>query len=73
MRAGFSPRRSLVAILLMGAGYCLIGILGEVYEVPAYIMFWGFMALLVIYSAAIMNIWKLIRVFRAVKRHLLPA
>ncbi|MBR9790726.1 MAG: UDP-N-acetylglucosamine--undecaprenyl-phosphate N-acetylglucosaminephosphotransferase [Gammaproteobacteria bacterium] len=73
MRAGFSPRRSLVAILLMGAGYCLIGILGEVYQVPAFIMFWGFMALLVVYSTAIMNIWKIIRFFRAVKRRLLPA
>ena len=68
MRAGLNSRRSLVAILCLGACYCVVGILGEVYQVPDYIMFWSFMALLVVYTAAIMNIWKIIRVVRDTKR-----
>ena len=68
MRAGLNSRRSLVAILCLGACYCVVGILGEVYLVPDYIMFWSFMALLVVYTAAIMNIWKIIRVVRDTKR-----
>ncbi len=65
MRAGLSSRQSLAAILVLGACYCLVGVLGEVFAVPESIMFWGFIALLVVYSFVIQNIWTLIR---AVKR-----
>ena len=61
MRAGLSSRKSLVAILCLGACYCLIGILGEVYQVPEAVMFWGFMGLLVIYSLVIQHIWSVLR------------
>lgn len=66
MRAGFSSRRSLAAILMLGACYCLVGIAGELYQVPEWIMFWSYMILLVAYSYALQNIWKLIRFFRKV-------
>ncbi len=69
MRAGFSSRQSLIAILGIGALYCLVGVLGEVYQVPEYIMFFGFLALLVVYSFVIQNIWTVIRLFnRAANR-----
>ncbi|MBU2977832.1 UDP-N-acetylglucosamine--undecaprenyl-phosphate N-acetylglucosaminephosphotransferase [Alteromonas sp. C1M14] len=61
MRAGLSSRQALIAILLLGMCYCAVGILGEVYQVPEYIMFWSFIALLFGYSFVIQNIWKLIR------------
>lgn len=61
MRAGLSSRQALIAILLLGMCYCGVGILGEVYQVPEYIMFWSFMVLLFVYSFVIQNIWKLIR------------
>jgi len=61
MRAGLSSQKSLIAILLMGASYCLIGILGEVYQVAESVMFWGFIVLLVIYSLVIQNIWNVLR------------
>jgi len=64
MRAGLSSRQSLIAILCMGACYCLIGILGEVYQVPEAIMFWGFLVLLVVYSIVIQNIWSVLRVIK---------
>jgi UDP-GlcNAc:undecaprenyl-phosphate GlcNAc-1-phosphate transferase len=64
MRAGLSSRQSLIAILLLGACYCLIGILGEIYQVPEPIMFWGFIALLILYSLIIQNIWNVLRVVK---------
>jgi UDP-GlcNAc:undecaprenyl-phosphate GlcNAc-1-phosphate transferase len=60
MRAGLSSRKSLVAILLLGACYCLIGILGEVYQVAEAVMFWGFIGLLVVYSLFIQHIWSVL-------------
>jgi UDP-GlcNAc:undecaprenyl-phosphate GlcNAc-1-phosphate transferase len=61
MRAGLSSRQSLVAILALGACYCLIGILGEVYRVPESVMFYGFLVLLIIYSLVIQHIWSVLR------------
>jgi UDP-GlcNAc:undecaprenyl-phosphate GlcNAc-1-phosphate transferase len=64
MRAGLSSRRSLAAILLIGCCYAAVGIFGEILEVPEFIMFWGFIAVLFIYSYIIQNVWKLLRKFR---------
>ena len=64
MRAGLSSRRALAAILLLGCGYAAIGILGEIFNVPESIMFGGFIALLVIYSFVIQNIWTILRFIR---------
>ena len=61
MRAGLSSRKSLIAILLLGSCYCIVGILGEVYQVPEAIMFWSFIGVLVIYSMTIMHIWSVLR------------
>lgn len=67
MRAGLSSRKALVAILCLGACYCAIGILGEVYNVPEMVMFYGFVALLVIYSIIIQHIWSVLRFIKRVK------
>lgn len=61
MRAGLSSSKSLIAILLLGSCYCVVGILGEVYQIPEAIMFWSFIGLLVIYSMTIMHIWSVLR------------
>jgi UDP-GlcNAc:undecaprenyl-phosphate GlcNAc-1-phosphate transferase len=66
MRAGLSSRKSLIAILALGACFCAVGILGEVYQVSETIMFWGFMALLVVYSFVIQNIWNVLRFIKRV-------
>ncbi|MEW9799713.1 UDP-N-acetylglucosamine--undecaprenyl-phosphate N-acetylglucosaminephosphotransferase [Alteromonas sp. CYL-A6] len=68
MRAGLTSRQSLLAILCMGACYCLVGVLGEVYQVPESVMFYGFLALLVVYSYVIQNIWSFIRFIKRVKQ-----
>jgi UDP-GlcNAc:undecaprenyl-phosphate GlcNAc-1-phosphate transferase len=68
MRAGFSSRRSLVAILLLGCGYALIGIIGELYNIPEYMMFWGFLASLIVYTLVLQNIWTILRFVRTHQR-----
>lgn len=64
IRAGLSSNKSLVAILLLGSMYALVGIAGEMLKVPEYIMFWSFLLLLVIYSYVIQNIWIILRRLR---------
>lgn len=64
MRAGLSSKQALLAILLLGACYCAIGIVGEIFLIPEWLMFWGFIALLFCYSLVIQNVWKLIRLYR---------
>ena len=68
MRAGFSSRRSLAAILLMGCCYALIGIIGELYNIPEYVMFWGFLVSLIVYTLVLQNIWTILRFVRTHQR-----
>jgi UDP-GlcNAc:undecaprenyl-phosphate GlcNAc-1-phosphate transferase len=68
MRAGFSSRRSLAAILLMGCGYALIGISGELLNIPEYVMFWGFVVSLVVYTLVLQNIWIILSFVRTRQR-----
>ena len=68
MLAGFSSRRSLAAILLMGCCYALIGIIGELYNIPEYVMFWGFLVSLIVYTLVLQNIWTILRFVRTHQR-----
>lgn len=66
IRAGLSSKQALAAILLMGGCYAMVGIIGEIYSVPEYIMFAGFMVLLFAYSYVIQHIWTIIRLTKKV-------
>ncbi len=68
MRAGFSSRRSLAAILIMGCAYAAVGIFGELYSVPESIMFWAFILCLGLYSLVLQNIWTILRFIRDRRR-----
>jgi UDP-GlcNAc:undecaprenyl-phosphate GlcNAc-1-phosphate transferase len=68
MRAGFSSRRSLAAILLMGCCFALIGIIGELYNIPEFVMFWGFLVSLIVYTLILQNIWTILRFVRKHQR-----
>ena len=68
MRMGLSSKQALIAILSLGALYCGVGVLGEVYNIPESIMFLSFGVLLVVYTYAIQNVWKIIRKVRAITR-----
>ena len=67
MRAGLSSQKALVAILLLGACYATVGMAGELFNVPEYIMFWAFMGLLVVYCYIIQNIWTILRQIRGIR------
>lgn len=64
MRAGFTSNKALFAIILIGACYASVGILGEIWLVPESIMFYAFVCLLIMYSLIIQNIWTILRFFR---------
>jgi UDP-GlcNAc:undecaprenyl-phosphate GlcNAc-1-phosphate transferase len=51
-------------ILLMGLLCAVVGIVGELQQVPEYVMFWGFMVMLVVYSVVFQNIWVILRFIR---------
>ncbi|MGQ8364629.1 UDP-N-acetylglucosamine--undecaprenyl-phosphate N-acetylglucosaminephosphotransferase [Glaciecola sp. 1036] len=68
MRAGLSARRSLSAILLIGLSFAIVGILGEIYQVPETFMFSLFIIVLLIYSYILQNIWKILRTIRSILR-----
>jgi UDP-GlcNAc:undecaprenyl-phosphate GlcNAc-1-phosphate transferase len=61
MRAGFSSRRSLAIILFMGCCYALIGITGELLNIPEYVMFWGFLLSLIAYNLVLQNMLTILR------------
>jgi UDP-GlcNAc:undecaprenyl-phosphate GlcNAc-1-phosphate transferase len=68
MRAGFSSRRSLAAILIIGCCYAMIGISGELFNIPEYVMFWGFLLTLFAYTMVLQNIWTILRFVRTHQR-----
>ena len=68
MRAGFSPRHSLVIILCLGCGYAMVGIIGELINIPEYLMFWGFIICLTTYTLILQNIWSILSFFRTYQR-----
>lgn len=68
MRVGFSPRRSLSAILLFAIVMSTIGILGEVLQVPEWFMLALFIIVFVFYVLALQHCWKVARFLRR-KKH----
>lgn len=64
MRAGLSSRQSLILLLFIGFTFALIGIVGEIYNVPEYVMFWSFIVLIGVYSLVLQRIWVILRFVR---------
>ena len=61
VRAGFSPRQALMIIAVIAAVYSAIGICGDYYAVPEWVMFYGFLVMFAVYSYGIQHAWNLIR------------
>lgn len=68
-RLGFSPLQTLLLICFISATFASIGVLGELYEVPEYWMFYGFMTVFIVYLTTLMNYCTVINFFRK-KLHL---
>ncbi len=64
MRAGLTSRQSLLLLLFIGFTFASIGIAGEVFKVPEYLMFWSFIILIGVYSLVLQRIWVILRFVR---------
>jgi UDP-GlcNAc:undecaprenyl-phosphate/decaprenyl-phosphate GlcNAc-1-phosphate transferase len=67
MRVGFSSRRALSAILAFAIIMSLVGIVGEVLQVPEWFMLTLFIIVFVFYVLALQHCWKVARFLRRKK------
>lgn len=65
MRAGFTPRQSLVIISICASLFTVIAVLSELYQVPEVIMFIGFIVIFSLYSYVIQHVWQILSWFRS--------
>ncbi|MEL4394901.1 UDP-N-acetylglucosamine--undecaprenyl-phosphate N-acetylglucosaminephosphotransferase [Shewanella algae] len=63
-RAGFSRRKTLFIITLMGTILAVLGCLAEVYGVPEWVLFLMFLAMFACYSWMLMHVWQVLSWFR---------
>lgn len=63
-RAGFNRRQTLAIISLMGAVLASIGCISEIYSLPEWGMFTGFMLMFFVYSWVLTHIWQVLSWFR---------
>lgn len=64
MRAGFSDRQALLLITLVSGVMAGIGIIGELMQLPEWLMFGSFVFLFLLYDQALKHIWRLLVLFR---------
>jgi len=64
LRAGFNARQAVVIIFCVAALMAGIGIAGEFYQVPEWIMFCSFMLLFGLYCCSLQHIWRVVRFVR---------
>ena len=58
LKAGFSSRQTLFIISFLAILFSLIGILGEIFYLPEWIMLNGFLLLFFIYASVLIYSWK---------------
>ncbi|NRB25024.1 UDP-N-acetylglucosamine--undecaprenyl-phosphate N-acetylglucosaminephosphotransferase [Shewanella sp.] len=59
-RAGYTRKQTLVRISILATLIALLGLMGENYNVPEWIMFAGFLMLFSAYNWALSNVWKIL-------------
>ncbi|GAA0841489.1 UDP-N-acetylglucosamine--undecaprenyl-phosphate N-acetylglucosaminephosphotransferase [Marinobacter szutsaonensis] len=64
MRAGFSDREALVVITGVSLLFAGLGLLGEYFLVPEWLMFTAFVGVFVLYDWGLSHAWRLLVVFR---------
>ena len=67
LRAGLNSRQALAVIVVAAVLLTSIGIAGELWQVPEWIMLVGFLCLFAGYYYSLHQIWKIVRWMRAVK------
>jgi UDP-GlcNAc:undecaprenyl-phosphate GlcNAc-1-phosphate transferase len=64
MRADLSDRRSLFLITILAIVFAGIGVMGEIYLIPEYLMFMTFVMFYMIYSYCLRRIWRILSFFQ---------
>ncbi|GGC56839.1 UDP-N-acetylglucosamine--undecaprenyl-phosphate N-acetylglucosaminephosphotransferase [Marinobacter halophilus] len=64
MRAGFSDREALLMITAVALLFAGVGLLGEWFGVPEWVMFAGFVGLFAMYDWSLNHVWRLVVVVR---------
>jgi UDP-GlcNAc:undecaprenyl-phosphate/decaprenyl-phosphate GlcNAc-1-phosphate transferase len=59
-RAGFNRKQTLTRISIFSIALAGLGLAGEFYQVPEWIMFAGFIALFLVYNWALAHVWQII-------------
>ncbi|MCK8137043.1 UDP-N-acetylglucosamine--undecaprenyl-phosphate N-acetylglucosaminephosphotransferase [Pseudoalteromonas sp. 2CM28B] len=68
-RLGFTSRQTLVLISFIGGAFAVIGIFGEIYNIPEFVMFYSFIFLFALYLFLLVNYYKVTNIIRR-KRNL---
>ncbi|MDW7549415.1 UDP-N-acetylglucosamine--undecaprenyl-phosphate N-acetylglucosaminephosphotransferase [Pseudoalteromonas sp. McH1-7] len=58
-RLGVGPKMTLLVICSIASLFALVGIFGQLYNVPDYVMFYGFIFCQLVYNQIMVNIWKI--------------
>ena len=64
LRAGFTDRQALSVITVVATFLACVGILGDVFQVPEWLMFGLFMLMFGCYSWAIGHVWRLLVLYK---------
>jgi len=64
VRAGFSEREALLIISAVAALFACFGLLGEIFEVPEWLMFTTFVGIFALYDWSLSHVWRLLVVVR---------
>ncbi|MFA0132021.1 UDP-N-acetylglucosamine--undecaprenyl-phosphate N-acetylglucosaminephosphotransferase [Vibrio splendidus] len=67
-RIGFTPRESLVVICLVQLLYSTLGLLGEYFQVPEYIMFYTIVVCFFLHTYAMTHSFKMAKIVRKWKK-----
>jgi len=64
MRAGFSDREALLMITIVAMLFASVGLLGEFFHLPEWLMFAAFVGLFALYDWSLSHVWRLLVVVR---------
>ncbi len=63
-RLGCSPTQTLILICSIASVFAVIGIIGEIFVIPEFLMFYSFIAIFAAYLVVLINYCKIINFFR---------
>ena len=64
MRFGYSSKSALLIIGILSTVFAGVGIAGEYFQIPEFLMLFSFIGLFILYDYIFIHIWKILRIFR---------